>query len=370
MPIPSTTVQRPVSTRDEAGQLAHELNNLLAVIGGHADALEPALPAAGDDHDSIVAIQRAVMAGAKLAERMRRLGGTVPAPARGVDVLPAFERASQEAARRFGHRITVVTHTAPALWSTSVASSLVEPVLWQLLTEAVDVMPHGGTLTLRCMNVEFGAARGAARRERFVRVELSGPTLFAGGGSASAVESPAADAVAPLDALALAGGRISRESDGATMATWAVLLPSDGVEPLGAPAAASRGASILVVDADVARRSLMQALLQRQGFVAHVAASVDDAARALDDSPVDLMVADAALRGLSGDAATLARSHAVKVLPIETRSGGTGAAPALQAPFTAQQLLAGVESALGMDGAPASPRVLAYREACHSEEIA
>jgi len=371
MPISSTTVQRPVPTRDEAGQLAHELNNLLAVVGGHADALEPALPAAGEDRDSIVAIQRAVMAGAKLAERVRRLGGTAPAPVRGVDVLPAFERTAQHATRRFGHRVTIVTRPAPALWSASVESAVVEPVLWHLVTEAVDVMPHGGTLTLRCMNVEFAAARAGGRRERFVRVELSGPTVFAGPGAAGLAEAPS-EVAASLDGLARAGGRISRESDGVTMATWAVLLPSDGLEPLAAPAAERRGASILIVDADAARRSLMQALLQRHGFAVHVAGSIDDAARTLDTLSIDLMVAEAALRGLGGDAATLARARAVKVLPIETQRGGAVAVPSLLAPFTAQQLIAGVESALGMDLALPPARVLAYpdAEALHSEEIA
>lgn len=371
MPIPSTTVHRPVSTRDEAGQVAHELNNLLAVIGGHADAIEPALPVAGEDRDSIVAIQRAVRAAARLADRVRRLGGAAPAPVRGVDVLPVFERAAADASRRFGHRITVVAHAAPALWSAAVAPVLVEPVLWQLLTEAVDVMPHGGTLTLRCMNVEFVAARAGARRERFVRVELSGPTVGAAAAPVPA-ESRSADAAAPLDALLRAGGRVSRESDGATMATWAVLLPSDGVEPLGAPTTASRAASILVVDADAARRSLMQAVLQRHGFGAHVAASVDDAARALAALPVDLMIADAASGGLGGDAVALARSHAVKVLPIDTQRSGAMAAPALLAPFTARQLMAGVEFALGMDAAPMPARLRAYPDvaALHSEDIA
>ncbi len=363
--------------RDEAGQLAHELNNLLAVIGGHADALEPALPADGPDHDSICAIQRAVMSAAAVVDRVRTLG-TRTAPVRGFDVQPVIDRPSGDAARRFGHRLTVTVHASPRLWSVSVAPTLVEQVLWHLLSEAVDVMPHGGTLSLRCMNVELGAAaaRPSDRRERYVRIELTCPTVFAGAAPEDRLIDP--DAAALLAALSRAGGRVSTETDGATMATWAVLLPSDGVEPLTATPSVPRAATILLVDADEARRSLVQALLERQGYAAHGAPSVDAAAHALQGLSVDLLVADAALTGLAGDAAALGRTHAVRVLPIEVgepspRASETPAGPALHAPFTAEQLMAGVDAALG-GAAPAvaRPRVLAYRDAVavHSEEIA
>jgi signal transduction histidine kinase len=141
--------------RDEAGQLAHDLNNLLAVIGGHTDALEYALPAEGPDHESIVAIQRAVRSGAALADQVRKLGRPAPALVRGTDVQPVLETMSSDATRRFGHRIAVAVHAAPRLWSASVAPTLIDQALWHLMTRAVDVMPHGGTLNVRCMNVEL-----------------------------------------------------------------------------------------------------------------------------------------------------------------------------------------------------------------------
>lgn len=373
LPIPSTTMPRAVPNRDEASQLAHDLNNLLAIIGGHADALEPALPASGDDHDSIVAIQRAVMSGAKLAERVRKLGGA-PAPARGVDVTPVVERAGQDAVRRFGHRLAVTMHAAPALWSVSMPPELVERVLTQLLGQAVDLMPHGGTLSVRCMNVELGTGliTTAGRRQRYVRIELSAPTVFPGAGPAPVADVSAPDVVALLDDLARAGGRVCTESDGASMTTWALLLPSDGVEPLTAPTPAPRGATILLLDADDARSSLVQALLQRHGFAAHVAPSVDAAAQTLGAMPVDLLVADTALSGAAGDAAHLARRHAVKVLPIRTAGGAApDDGPVLAAPFTADQLMAGVETVLGTT-TPGAARVLPYRDAVamHGEEIA
>jgi CheY-like chemotaxis protein len=382
MPISPWKDRRPVlPNRDEAGQLAHDLNNLLAIIGGHADALEPAVPAEGPDRDSIEAIQRAVRTAAAVVERVRKLGHPAPAPVRGVDVLPMVEATSSDATRRFGHRVSVALHAAPHLWSASLPPSLIEQALWHLMTRAVDVMPHGGTLNVRCMNVELGAPGPGttARRERHVRVELSCPTVFPGAdGVVPEGDASKAETEVLLEALSRAGVGLSVETDGAAMATWALLLPSDGVEPKRPVEGAVRAATILLLDADEARRSLVHALLQRQGYAARVATSVDEAARALAAAPVDLLVADAALHGLGGDAATLARRHAVKVLRIvaggaPATGGSESAAEALRAPFTAEQLMAGVEAALGSHSvAVARARVLAYRDAVavHSEEIA
>jgi hypothetical protein len=72
-------------------------------------------------------------------------------------------------------------------------------------------------------------------------------------------------------------------------------------------------------------------------------------------------------------AAGLARRHAVKVLPIRTAGADLpGDGLALAAPFTADQLMAGVEAALGTPTAGTAARVLPYRDAviAHGEEIA
>ncbi|MGD9905728.1 MAG: hypothetical protein AB7U83_19830 [Vicinamibacterales bacterium] len=369
MPIPSTTVQRPVSKRDEAGQLAHDLNNLLAVIGGHADAIEPSMPAGGEDYASVQAIQRAVAAGAKLAERVRRLGGAAPVSVRGVDVGPIVARTTDQAAERFGHRLSVSATPPSRLWSAAVDPELVSQALWQLVTTAVDVMPHGGALTVRCMNVEFGAGGTSGRRDRYVRVELSGQTVVSGEVPPAGGGAAATDAAALTEALVAAGGRISTESDGASMATWALLLPSDGVEPLAATAPDARAGSVLVVDGDQTRGRLVQAVLQRHGFAADVTASLDDAARTLASRPVDLMVADAALCGGAGDAVAVARRHAVRVLPIAA-AGVAVPGPALRAPFNARQLMQGVEAAFS-EPATGRPSLLPIDGlTLHSEGIA
>jgi CheY-like chemotaxis protein len=356
--------------------LAPELHHLLAVIGGPADAIELALPAEGPARAAITAIRRAVRSGAGLAGQVRRLSGRTPAPQHGVDVQPMVEAAARDAMRRFGHRLSVVVHAAPDLWSAAVPPTLIAQALGHLVSRAADAMPHGATLNVRSMNVEPGGRHAEARRERQVRVELSAPTVVAGGQLAGDEDAPA-DGGPLLEMLRRVGAQLSVETDGATTATWVVQLPSDGVEPLRPAAPVDRGAAILLVDADDARRQLVQTLLHKHGYAARVADSVDEAARTLAGAHVDLVVADCALHGTSGDVATLAHRHAVPMLRLVAAGAGdadreAGPVEVLRMPFSGQQLLAGVEAALSPPRPVAGARVPVFRDAVAvcSEEFA
>jgi signal transduction histidine kinase len=258
--------RRPQPPRAEAEQLAHELNNLLAIIGGHADALEPALPSDGPDHESLDAIQRAVRTAASIAVRVRKLAPAPPPQVRGIDAGPLVAAAARAAARRFGQRLTVVATPTPSLWSASLSAAAIETVLEHLVDRVAEPMPHGAVLTIRSMNVETGATprHSSSRRDRWVRVELSGATLRQGI-SASPL-APDAGTEAALDELTRAGGRIQVETDGATVATWVLLLPSDGVEPLPAAADLPLRTAELLAEVELPRRHVAGTVPGRHGY--------------------------------------------------------------------------------------------------------
>jgi hypothetical protein len=258
--------RRPQPPRAEAEQLAHELNNLLAIIGGHADALEPALPSDGPDHESLDAIQRAVRTAAGIAGRVRKLAPAPTPQARGIDAGPLVAAAARDAARRFGQRLTVVATPTPSLWSASVAAAAIETVLGHLVDRVAESMPHGAVLTVRSMNVETGATprHASSRRERWVRVELSGATARRWTSASSL--APDAGVEAALEELTRAGGRIQLETDDATVATWVLLLPSDGVEPLPAAASLPPRTAGLPADVELPRRHVAGTVLGRHGY--------------------------------------------------------------------------------------------------------
>ena len=290
---------RPRNGRDVAGQLSHELNNLLAIISGHSELLLATPPGTGVDATSVDAIQRAVTAAARVAARVRTLGRGPDTAARGVDIDSLLSAVQADLRRTFGHRLAVAVQPAPHPWTVAIDRAVVEHGLAAIAADAIDAMPHGGTLMFRTMNVEVGPRRPGAtmavRPGRYVRVEVT--YLTAGVPMPTRPSRRDSDASAPsgLDALRQAGGRVVFETDGVRVASVAVLLPSDGVTVLRPRAAimpATSSASLLLMEQDPTLQRLLQTVLEGHGYRVTTASTPEEAAEAMAAHAVDLIVTD------------------------------------------------------------------------------
>jgi CheY-like chemotaxis protein len=292
-PVSSPT--RP-PVRDEATQLSHELNNLLAIIGGHAECLvgAPADPAA------IEAIRRAVTAAAQVSARVRTLGpGREPA-GRAVDIDGVLATVQDDLRRTFGHRLSVVVQPSPHPWTVAIDRAVVQHALTALAADAIQAMPHGGTLTVRTMNVEVGARREGssvgARPGRYVRVEMSYQTAAAAGPLTPRRRDTDDTGLAAIEALRRAGGRMLVDTDGARIASVGLLLPSDGVtvlKPRSATKVQSSGHTVVLVEADPTHRRLMEAVLRGQGHEVLVAPSLGHVLAGVTEIADAVIVTDA-----------------------------------------------------------------------------
>lgn len=280
--------------RDEASQLSHELNNLLAIISGHAECL----PVAPADAPVVDAIRRAVASAAQVSTRIRNLGPARDRGGRAVDIDAVLAAVQDDLRRTFGHRVAVAVQPAPHPWMVTVDRAVVHRAVSALAAEAVQSMPHGGTLTFRTMNVEVGPRKPStavtARPGRYVRLDVSYLCATESGTQPHRRESDDAD-LAALEALRRAGGRVMVESDGAYVASVALLLPSDGVTILRArPAAAPQptGRRVVLVEGDATHRRLLTTLLRGQGHEVVIAASAADALDLAGDGRDTLIVTD------------------------------------------------------------------------------
>ncbi len=264
---------RPRNGRDLAGQLSHELNNLLAIISGHSEVLLATPPNTRVDASSVDAIQRAVSAAAQVAARVRTLGRRAETSARGVDIDSLLSAVQADLRRTFGHRLAVAVQPAPHPWTVAVDRAVVEHGLAAIAADAIDAMPHGGTLTFRTMNVEVGRRRPGAtmsvRPGRYVRVEVTYLTAGVPMPTRPARRESDAPGPAGLDALRQAGARVIFDSDGIRVASVAVLLPSDGVtvlRPRATVTPATTSASLLLMEQDVTLQRLLQTVLKGHGY--------------------------------------------------------------------------------------------------------
>lgn len=288
-----------VSTRrDEASQLSHELNNLLAIISGHAECL--LTPDGAVDGGAVDAIRSAVASAAQVSARVRGLSQKREHAARAVDADALLAAVQDELRRTFGHRLAVVVQPAPHPWTVTIDRAVVHHALTAIAADAVEQMPHGGTLTFRTMNVEVGTRRPSAhvtaRPGRYVRVEMT--YLTSGVPVAARPQRRETDdgGLAAIEALRRAGGRLMADSDGARVASIVLLLPSDGVtvlKPRDAEGPRCSGKTVLLVEQDATHRRLLQAVLRGQGHDVDTARSTMEAARRLADLPDAVLVTDA-----------------------------------------------------------------------------
>lgn len=296
---PAATGPVAVATpRDEASQLSHELNNLLAIISGYTECL--VTPAGDADASALEAIRRAVAAAAQVSAKVKGLSQRRDRTTRAVDIDAILASVQDDLRRTFGHRLSVVVQPAPHPWTVAIDRAVVHHALAALAAEALESMPHGGTLTFRTMNVEVGPRRGAAhvsaRPGRYVRVEVT--YLTSGVPAAARPQRRDSDeaGLAAIEALGRAGGRLVVDSDGVRVTSMVLLLPSDGVtvlKPRSAETPRATGRTVVLVESDATHRRLLQAVLRGQGHDVETAPTVGEAERLLARLDDPVLVTDA-----------------------------------------------------------------------------
>jgi len=144
-----------------AGGIAHDFNNLLTGIIGYTQLLKSRAEedtGLGDDLRKI----------GDLAERAASLTRQLLAFSRKqslrplvVDLNSLLDRASDMLVRLLGANIELVFEPEPYLWPTRVDPVQIEQVLMNLVVNARDAMPDGGTLTLELANTELATEQAA-----------------------------------------------------------------------------------------------------------------------------------------------------------------------------------------------------------------
>ncbi|MEY2936266.1 MAG: hypothetical protein RL033_7015, partial [Pseudomonadota bacterium] len=127
-----------------AGGIAHDFNNLLTVIGAN---LELWADTAGTQTE-IVDARRAVQSARSLTARLLALGRRAPMAKRVVDPNELVTRTVDLLRRVIGDRVRLVLALGGGLPPISVDPALMEQALINLVINARDAMPHGGTVTL------------------------------------------------------------------------------------------------------------------------------------------------------------------------------------------------------------------------------
>lgn len=138
-----------------AGGIAHDFNNLLVVINGYSDLL---LRRKGVDEASLEKIEQIKKAGERAAVLTRQLLAfsrrQVLQP-KVLDLNTSVNSIGKMLQRLIGEDIELVLSLKPALGHVKADPGQIEQVLMNLVVNARDAMPNGGTLLIETANIEL-----------------------------------------------------------------------------------------------------------------------------------------------------------------------------------------------------------------------
>jgi two-component system cell cycle sensor histidine kinase/response regulator CckA len=352
-----------------AGDVAHDLNDLLTAITGHTEllivSLDPSGPSIQDAHE----IRRAALSAARLTKALHTLSRGHRASTDVIDVNAVTSRAVDSLRQMLGPTIHVTLALDNDIKRIKMGASHLDEIVLNLVgIHARDAMPNGGRLTVATgMHTyhESNAANGAPSEYVRMVVTDTGGGLSADAQSrlfepfcASDDAGAGALGLAKVDAIVKqAGGRIQVDSAAGGGTTFTIDLPAaseSAVGPEAALAATRLTAPVLVVEDEPRVRELIRLVLVRAGHEVMAVAGPHAALAALHRQPaISLMLVDVVMPEMDGyDLVAEARkiSPGVHVVFISGFARDTTRHPSgdgfLAKPFTVESLTDIVEHAL------------------------
>ncbi|MEI6611042.1 MAG: PAS domain S-box protein, partial [Deltaproteobacteria bacterium] len=141
-----------------AGGVAHDFNNLLMVVGGYTSLLMKRLPEEDPGHFMLHEISRAAARGAALTQQLLAFGRKQVVQIRQIQLNTVIEEFENMLKQLLREDIHVVLKLAPDLVPVMGDSNQVGQILMNLMINARDAMPKGGTLTVETSNIDAGSA--------------------------------------------------------------------------------------------------------------------------------------------------------------------------------------------------------------------
>jgi PAS domain S-box-containing protein len=316
-----------------AGGIAHDFNNILFAITGYSELLEEDL-AGGEVGgvqetalQSVKAIGEAARRGASLTSQLLSFSRQQVVSAQILDIDAAVAKVEPMLQQLIGARIDLILRLESDGARVKVDPGQFDQIIVNLVVNARDAMPDGGMITIETEKVELddqfnastvgGHEDVAAGHYAMVSVSDNGigmddktlqhafepfyTTKAAGKGTGLGLATS-------YGIVRQAGGAIWLYSEPGLGSVFKVHLPIatgsavEAVPHAQAPTPSSPGGTALIVEDEPAVRDVTTRLLRRAGYRVVAVADSAEALRAADelDEPVDVLVTDAVMPGMSG----------------------------------------------------------------------
>ncbi|MFZ5479186.1 MAG: ATP-binding protein [Myxococcota bacterium] len=304
-----------------AGGVAHDFNNVLSVILGYSELLLLRFPPGDRSHADLLEIQRAGERAAGITRQLLAFGRRQALEPRVLDVGEAIAGMERMLRRFLPEDVDLRVFAKAGEGRVRADPSQLEQVLLNLVLNARDAMPGGGTLIVESAVVTLDAAHAAAHPDthpgEYVQISVtdSGAGMdretlarlfepfFTTKGRAQGGTGLGLATV--FGVVKQSGGHIWVYSEPGRGTTFKIYLPRVDA-PVDVPAGdapvlrTGGGETVLVVEDEAQVRVLVETILQALGYRVLTAGTPEAALEIARAQPFDLLVTDVVLPGMNG----------------------------------------------------------------------
>lgn len=375
--------QRLESIGTLAGGIAHDLNNVLSPILMSIGLLRT-MWKDEESVDILTTIEGSARRGADMVRQVLAFARGVDGVRVSVDLSRILDDLGRVVRDTFPRNITFRTRIPPTLWYLTGDPTQIHQVLMNLFVNARDAMPAGGGLTVEAANVrldeQYAAMSSRSQPGPYVRITVADTgegmppatleRVFEPFFTTKEVGSGTGLGLSTVEAIVRShGGFVNVYSEPGKGTTFRIYLPAGEASdvPMEKPAETippGRGELILVVDDEVAVRTITQQTLEAFGYRVVTASDGAEAVVifARQGHEIDLVLTDISMPVMDGPATIRALLRMDPDLRIVAASGHGGNGGTLSAavygvrdfiakPYTAEALLDVVQRVLG-EGEP------------------
>jgi PAS domain S-box-containing protein len=329
--------QRAESLGVLAGGLAHDFNNLLVAILGNAELALRELPAGSPGRDLVDNIRHAGRRAAELTDQLLAFAGRGSVVTTDIAARPVVD----ELLRITGPTMPVGVDTRVDVASDLVvraASSQLRQAILNLITNARDALGgrgRGGHITIAAHAVDHSGAPHPddvlpASKGRYVAFEVSDDGPGVAVDARRRIFEPfyttrpgghGLGLAAVLGIVRSHGGGLRVDEPPGGGARFTILWPAVAGATAVVPAAIPAARTVLVIDDEVLVRDVVARMVDDLGYAAVTAADGAAALAIVDARPVDAVLVDLGMPGMSGAEVVAALRARRPKLPVVLCSG-------------------------------------------------
>jgi PAS domain S-box-containing protein len=308
-----------------AGGVAHDFNNLLTVINGYSDMLAAKLTGDPGLAEMARQVQRAGGRAAELTMQLLTFSRKQAVERKPLDLNVVVEDARKLLQRVVGEDVKLESRLGPSLGKVLADAGQMQQVLMNLVVNARDSMPEGGTVTIETGNVDVGELFSKKHPEvppgRYVYLGVTDTGTGMSEEIQRQIFEPFFTTKGPGKGTGLGLATVYSiigQSEGAVWvqsapgagSTFHIYLPwlqsapqQEIIAPEAVPRAGGDETLLLVEDQD-AVRELIERMLLEHGYQVLAAANGADAIALAGRYPgtIHLLIADVILPGMNGRA--------------------------------------------------------------------